>query len=283
MIDTYLLEQLCAVLDCGTLSAASEKLHLTQPSLTRSMQKLEHLLGVRLFDRTKNRVRLNENGRLAAECAKHILMEEQEMIDRVRALDRSSRTLAVGMISPGPMMELSPMLSSLYPERTIVTELRTEEELLRGLRQGLYQMILLNRRIDDEAFACHPCGTERLCFAVPHDHRLAGHAQCSFAELNGESFLMADRVGYWEQIVREHMPQSRFLLQDSIGALQEIIRASSLPCFATDLTIRLHGRNPDRVYIAITDDAATEHFYCFCRREDEKKYLAWFQALERRA
>ena len=53
MIDTYLLEQLCAVLDCGTLSAASEKLHLTQPSLTRSMQKLEDLLGVKLFDRAK--------------------------------------------------------------------------------------------------------------------------------------------------------------------------------------------------------------------------------------
>ena len=104
MIDTYLLEQLCAVLDCGTLSAASEKLHLTQPSLTRSMQKLEDLLGVKLFDRAKNRVHLNENGRLAAECAKHILMEEQDMISRVRALDRSSRTLAVGMISPGPMM-----------------------------------------------------------------------------------------------------------------------------------------------------------------------------------
>jgi hypothetical protein len=55
-----------------------------------------------------------------------------------------------------------------------------------------------------------------------------------------------------------------------------------LPYFATDLTIRLHGRNPERAYVAISDDAATEHFYCFCKREDEKKYLAWFQALERR-
>jgi hypothetical protein len=78
------------------------------------------------------------------------------------------------------------------------------------------------------------------------------------------------------------MPQSHFLLQNGIGALTEIIRASSLPYFATDLTIRLHGRNPERAYIAISDDTATEHFYCFCRREDEKKYLAWFQALEGR-
>ena len=106
--------------------------------------------------------------------------------------------------------------------------------------------------------------------------------QCTFADMNGESLLMASQVGYWDQIVREHMPQSHFLLQNSYGALQEIIRASSLPYFATDLTIQLRGRYPDRSYIAISDEAATEHFYCFCRREDEKKYLAWFQALEGR-
>ena len=35
-------------------------------------------------------------------------------------------------------------------------------------------------------------------------------------------------------------------------------------------------------YVSISDDAAVEHFYCYCRKEDEKKYLAWFQAVERR-
>ena len=89
MIDTYLLEQLTAVYECGTLSAASEKLHLTQPTLTRSMQKLEDIFGVKLFERTKNRVHLNENGRLAAECARQIMMQEQDMVNRVRALDRA--------------------------------------------------------------------------------------------------------------------------------------------------------------------------------------------------
>ena len=64
------------------------------------------------------------------------------MVNRVRALDRSSRMLAVGMISPGPMLELNPLLSSLYPDMTIATELRTEEELLEGLNQGIYQMII---------------------------------------------------------------------------------------------------------------------------------------------
>ena len=282
MVDTYLLEQLCAVNECGTLSAASEKLHLTQPSLTRSMQKLESILGVTLFERTKNRAVLNENGRLAAECARHILMEESDMIARVRALDRSSRTLAVGMISPGPMLELSPLLSSLYPDMTISTEVRSEEELLQGLRIGSYQMIILNHRLEDDAVAQHPCGTERLYFAVPKEHRIADMPECSFREMDGESFLMASEVGFWDRIVREQMPSSRFLLQNNLDALAEIISSSSLPNFATDLTIRLYGRDEGRACIPVSDEAATQHYFCCCRKENEKKYLRWFQALERR-
>ena len=46
MIELHFWEQLVAIADCGTISAASEKLHLTQPALSRSMKRLEELLGV---------------------------------------------------------------------------------------------------------------------------------------------------------------------------------------------------------------------------------------------
>ncbi len=54
MIDISLLNQLSAFAKYGTLSAAAEKLHTSQPALTRSMKKLESDLGVSLFIRSKN-------------------------------------------------------------------------------------------------------------------------------------------------------------------------------------------------------------------------------------
>ena len=53
MIEIYLLEQLDAFATYKTLSEAAEKLHMTQPTLSRSMQKLEDYFGFPLFDRDK--------------------------------------------------------------------------------------------------------------------------------------------------------------------------------------------------------------------------------------
>ena len=285
MIETYLLEQLAAVEEYGTLSAASERLHLTQPSVTRAMRKLEDIIGVPLFERTKNRAVLNENGRLAAECARRILTDQQALVDRVRALDRSRHTITVGAISPGPMMELSPRLASLYPSQAISTQTQPEEQLVQGLRNGLYQLIILNRRLADPAFRCHPCGTERLYASLPPDHPLAGRKGVSFAEMNGERFLMLNNVGAWDAVVRREMPDSRFLLQTEWESLHELIHSSSIASFVTDITLRLAAGREDtsrRVHVPFTDESAEEHFFCCCRAEDERKYLIWFQALAER-
>lgn len=69
MVEFYQLEQLLRVADCGTLSGAAEQLHLSQPALSRSMQRLENDIGVPLFIRYKNKIELNENGQLAVEYA----------------------------------------------------------------------------------------------------------------------------------------------------------------------------------------------------------------------
>ncbi|MBO5496209.1 MAG: LysR family transcriptional regulator, partial [Oscillospiraceae bacterium] len=65
MIELEQLQQLIAVSEAGTISAAADSLHLSQPALTRSLQRLEAELGVSLFHRKRNRVALNDVGELA--------------------------------------------------------------------------------------------------------------------------------------------------------------------------------------------------------------------------
>ena len=58
MLETNQLSQLITVADTKTLSKAAEILHISQPALTRSIQKLESELNVTLFDRQKNKITL---------------------------------------------------------------------------------------------------------------------------------------------------------------------------------------------------------------------------------
>ena len=282
MIEMYLFEQLDAVAEYGTLVAASEQLHITQPSMSRAMKKLEETVGVPLFEHKGNRLELNEYGRIAAEYARRILDSQEEMVVRIRALERSRRTILLGSCAPGPLFELPSILASLYPDQTISTEIRDEETLITGLKQGIYQQIILNRRPDDPEITSRPCGTESLCFSLPEEHPLAGRKTLSFAEMDGETFLVYSDVGVWDEIHRTNMPHSRFILQGDRASLQEITRSSSLPAFVTDLSLRVFGHNNGRVNIPISDQSATMSFRCCCLKGQENRYRRWFQALERR-
>ena len=59
MFELYQLAQLIAFAECGTLAGAAEQLHLSQPALSRSMQRLEAEMEVSLFKRQKNKIKLS--------------------------------------------------------------------------------------------------------------------------------------------------------------------------------------------------------------------------------
>lgn len=66
MIGNRLWKILVTFHQCGTLSAAAEKLYVSQPSLSGAMKQLEKELGVPLFERSRNHIVLNEVGLEAA-------------------------------------------------------------------------------------------------------------------------------------------------------------------------------------------------------------------------
>lgn len=282
MIEIYLLEQLIAFSEHGTLSDAADALHLTQPTLTRSMKKLEDELNVPLFTREKKRISLNENGRLAAELAKNVQQAETQMIEQVRAKDRLARTVTVGSCAPGPIMELLPLLSGAFSQHAVLTELNSEKELLRGLRDNTYQLIILSYAPDDADLYAEKCGSEKLCANFVPTHPLAKRRSVSFHDLNGENFLVASEVGIWEERIRNYMPDSKFFLQGDVDDLLEVTKNSTLSGFSTDLTLRVLGQRGNRVHIPISDAASFIEFYFVCKAADQKRYDGLFATLKDR-
>ena len=87
MIDNYLLEELVTFAKYKTLAKTAAELNVTQPTVTRGMQKLEDELGVQLFDRQPNRITLTKTGELAAEKARSLLQANQQFITEITLTD----------------------------------------------------------------------------------------------------------------------------------------------------------------------------------------------------
>ena len=280
MIEIYLLEQLAAFYEYGTLSAASEHLNLSQPSLSRSMQKLEDILGVTLFDRHKNRILLNQTGSLAAEYAKKILESEREMERHILAFDRSLRTLNIGSCAPGPLMELLLLATAMFSDMTITSAVTAEENLLRGLEDSEYSMVILPHSLDHPEFFCQKYKTEQLYLSVTSFHPAASYKKISFAEMDGQNFIMYAHVGFWEEVVRQKMPHSKFFLQADLEAVGELTHYSDLPSFASDITLKTVKRHhKDRVYVPFSDPESFTNYYLVCNKSNYKKWKTLFSAI----
>lgn len=281
MLEIYLLEQLEAFARCGTLSAAAEELHLSQPALTRSMKKLEETIGVPLFERQKNRLTLNENGRLAAEYAKRVLEQDREIVERVRAFDRQRRTISIGSCAPVPLDQIVPLLSRLYEGMTISQELSGDKKLLERLQAGEHKLVILHEQPADKAFHWKRCGSEKLFLVVPHTHPLAGHEGVWLKELEGQSILLFSQIGFWYELCMEKIPHPRFIMQDDFHTFGELAYASALPVFTTDYWIdRGEYARDERVLLPILDKEASVNYYLTCANADARRFRALFDPIE---
>lgn len=95
--DLRQLRAFAAVHDTGSVSAAARKMHLTQPALSRRITELESALGVRLFDRTRGRLRLTSEGESLLRHSRNVLVEAESLVTRAESLRKGRGwMLAVG-------------------------------------------------------------------------------------------------------------------------------------------------------------------------------------------
>ena len=260
MIDDYLLEALVAFAKYGTLSATAEHLMVTQPTVTRGMQKLENELGVTLFKRTPNRISLTETGQLAAKEAEKLLEAKQAFIKHIQDFEKHSGKIRLGSVAPGPLYIAEDVASEHI---SIDNDLLSENEVIAKLLSQDYQLIFTHQEIQTDDIESLYVGTESLrvnsdAMVVP-----ANKTETMFQEMAGFSFVVLRDIGIWQQIVEDNIPNAKFIYQDEVDDFNEIRRYSSLPYFTINITqltreSQVHNR---RLEMPITDETAQIDFY----------------------
>lgn len=264
MIDNYLLEELVTFASEKTLAKTAEKLNVTQPTVTRGMQKLEDELGIQLFERHPNRIILTDTGKLAAEKAANVLAANRDFVQQLQNYAARQSVIKIAAIAPGPLILLRTKQASFSTHISINDDFTPSDQVTASLLNNENSIIISDQEIQtDQIESCY-LGTENLYVNLDKFMYLANSHQVSFKDLAGLSFVVLNDIGPWKEIIQKYIPNAKFLYQEEWAALTEITKYSSFPYFSTNITTvtpRQRTSNDDRVRIPITDEAATMTFY----------------------
>lgn len=183
-----------AVAQAEHVTAAAGRLHLSQPTITRSLGRLEHQLGVQLFDRPGHRVRLNEFGRVLIRFAERIVGQlDAAEGELARLSDPHAGPVRVGFLpSLGTWLvpDLIRSFRALEPGVQFVLRQATAENLADMLYQGEVDLAITSPKPRlDEPTDWNVLINERLGLAVPPDHRLADRRRVNLSEVAAEPFV----------------------------------------------------------------------------------------------
>lgn len=261
------LRQLVTFADEGTITKASEVMLISQPALTRSLQKLEYSLGIKLFDRQKNKTTLTETGSFVVEEAKLLLESADNFMVKIQHQNLKNTTLFIGVNAPGAVFEIEDRIREKNDERNFEFTKETHEKLMEKLNLGELDLIVTNRKVEEYGLLCRILFKEQLFLVVPEDHKLANKQEVTTDDLKGLTMLLYDHLGIWEDFVAP-LKDTTFIRQKDRNTFTALLSASQLPYFNTNITQSYFGMDEKRVHIPISNPEAIKTFYAVTQQQN---------------
>jgi LysR family transcriptional regulator, benzoate and cis,cis-muconate-responsive activator of ben and cat genes len=184
-----------AVCEARSFVHAAERLNMAQPPLSRSIQNLEHEIGVTLIDRSMRPLELTEAGRYLYEQGQRLLQQADEIKQTTRALGKAKRQFFnigfVGSTLYGFLPSIIRRFKADFPNVEIgLSEMITlqQQEALLGRRIDVgFGRLELGQHPDIERRTIY---NEPLVLAVPREHRLRDASTVWLEQVAKEPFIL---------------------------------------------------------------------------------------------
>jgi LysR family hydrogen peroxide-inducible transcriptional activator len=196
-MELHQLRYFVAVAHAGNFSRAAERCHVSQPSLSQQILKLERRLGQPLLNRLGRRAVLTDAGRVLLERATAILAAVEDAERRLLSGGLQGSRLTVGAI-PTIAPYLLPATLEAFARRCPNVELAVQEDvtrhLLAGVVEGDLDLALVALPITDERLQAERLLTEPLLVAMPPGHPLTRRRKIQIRDLSEERFILLNEM-----------------------------------------------------------------------------------------
>lgn len=210
-MELHQIRYFLAVAETLNFTRASERAYVSQPALTKGIQRLEEILGGRLFDRNSKAVQLTVLGQAMLAPLREIYDGALRAREQARSMARKkSERVRVGVMCTIAFDQMLPAFGPLIDEQggsALQFREGTLEALTEQLDRGDIELgVLCSPYETPRRFQARRLFAEDYVLAIGDDHRFAGRGEVAVAEL--------DREDYCERMACEYSQHIERLLDD---------------------------------------------------------------------
>ena len=225
------LEIFHAVARFGSFSKASEKLLISQPSVSLQIRDLERYYGAPLFHRQGRSIRLTDVGEVVFRYTQQLFQTIEEMRRSVDNLKEAVTGRLVLGASSTPGEYLAPQLlgrfSKFYPGVEVSLHIGNTASITGQVTSHEIDLGLVGDKVDDDSVACTEFYTDELVVFAPPDHPLAGRKDIPVERLAGQPFVMREPGSATRRIAERRLEEMGVVLKVAmeVGSNEAVKRA----------------------------------------------------------
>jgi DNA-binding transcriptional LysR family regulator len=209
-VDLRKLRYFVAVAEQLHFGRAAEALHVAQPVLSRQIRALEDELKAQLFARDKRATELTPAGRQLLADARPLLANADALRRRVARAARGPGTFTIGFMPGLIVTGAVRALLDRHPQLTVDVLRTSWDDQTEVIRDGRADVSYVRLPADQRGLRVQALLTEPRVAVLPDEHRLAGKAALSIADLADEHLLQdPEAVPEWRDIATEMRTRNR--------------------------------------------------------------------------
>ena len=196
-MDLWQLHIFCKVVENKSFSKAGRAIHLSQPTISSHIKDLEGHFGCRLIDRMTREALPTKAGRLLYDYALKLIALRNETETALAEFqeDIKGRLVIGGSTIPGGYIlpRIIGAFSKSFPEVSIALKIGDTKQMIHDTISGAIEAAIVGAKADNKNIVQEKLIEDRLCLAVPADHKWAGRKSVGLKQLMREPFIVRER------------------------------------------------------------------------------------------
>lgn len=179
-----------------SFTRAAEDLKISQPALSRSIQKLEEELGRPVFERKSRSVSLTDAGTLLQARTQHVLTILEDTKAEITDDGQSGRLRigAIPTIAPYYLPAVLRQFSKEFPRATLIVQEHTTDALLKSCTQGEIDLAIVALPVAARYLETEKLFEEELLLVLPPDHPLVDREKIRLSDVEPFPFVLLDEA-----------------------------------------------------------------------------------------